>query len=127
MYNRILQRVKQFLNVKMINFEKLWSPPLPPFKNTCLCTILPPLFKIFQIPLTPQNSLPPFKKVCACVCVCACGGGGEGVRSMASPCCISRPKIQFSDFDSIPSSSPAIQTFKLILPGCLNKLTIENK
>ena len=46
MHDTTLQRVKSFLNVKMISLQKIkWEKHQPPFKKTCLCTILPsPLF-----------------------------------------------------------------------------------
>ena len=68
MHNAILQRVKQFLNVKMVNLEKSASPaPLPP----CFEEDLPPhdtstpFFKIFKFP-PPEEVIkmyfPPLKK-----------------------------------------------------------------
>ena len=79
MHNTILQEVNYFLNVKMINLEKInrksVSPPPPPpstFKNTCPCAIFPPLFLIFQVPPSRwynQNLLLHFRKK-----------GGEGGR-----------------------------------------------
>ena len=45
-HNTILQSLKEFLNIKMIKLEKIdrKSASSLPFKNTCLCTILPPPF-----------------------------------------------------------------------------------
>ena len=60
MHNTILQRVKQFLNVKMVNLKKL-----TPIRRPAPAPHFHPLFKIFQISTlwgTIQNLLLPFKK-----------------------------------------------------------------
>ena len=51
MHNTILQRGKEFLNVKMINLEKIKKEKCQPpthFKKTCPCTILPLLLFNFS-------------------------------------------------------------------------------
>ena len=68
MHNTIWQRLKQFLNVKMINLEKFKlgnSQPPYPLQKTCPCTILPTSFLIFQIPPSKEHNqtlLTPFSK-----------------------------------------------------------------
>ena len=60
MYNKILQRVKYFLNAKMINLEKIkqhkWQPSSPSqFKKTCLVPYFHLLFECFGLLPLPRE------------------------------------------------------------------------
>ena len=82
MDNTILQRVKSFATVKMINHEKFKQEKCQPspLRKTCPCTILPPPF--FNFSDSPssvggnQNLLPLLKKE---------GGGGRVIQTMLTP------------------------------------------
>ena len=78
MHNAILQTVKYFLNVQIINPEKIKQriASFPPFVKTFPCTILPPHLFIFSNSLPAGEvikiySTPPFSKKTE-------GGGGGG-------------------------------------------------